>query len=192
MESIYQYDEVPKSSIKASWKHCKEIFSASTFAAGWESLKNAIDALPLWALVTIATLSAILVFDSSLLVVPIAAGLGRFVAFGRDFVGEAALERDRDAGAERLVGLVLEGRREGAAEIAKDQVGCRPPQPVLVLEMIRDQWVMHAGSLRDVARRGAVEAVLGERLDSGIEEFVLRHDTALLLFACRLPGISFL
>ena len=81
MESIYQYDEAPKSSIKASWKHCKEIFSASSFAAGWEALKNAVDALPLWALVTIATLSAILVFDSSLLVVPIAAGVGLLCAY---------------------------------------------------------------------------------------------------------------
>ncbi|MCP4007383.1 MAG: glycine cleavage system aminomethyltransferase GcvT [bacterium] len=42
---------------------------------------------------------------------PIAAGLERSVAFGKGFVGEAALARDRDDGEERLVGLVLEGRR---------------------------------------------------------------------------------
>ena len=42
---------------------------------------------------------------------PLAAGLERFVSFGAGFVGEAALVREQAAGpAERLVGLVVEGR----------------------------------------------------------------------------------
>jgi aminomethyltransferase len=43
---------------------------------------------------------------------PIEAGLERFVAFGKGFVGESALRARRDSGpARRLVGLVLEGRQ---------------------------------------------------------------------------------
>jgi aminomethyltransferase len=43
---------------------------------------------------------------------PIEAGLGRFVAFGKSFTGEAALRRQRDGGARRrLVGLTVEGRQ---------------------------------------------------------------------------------
>ena len=44
---------------------------------------------------------------------PIEAGLGRFVAFGRGFIGEAALRRHEARGGptRNLVGLVLEGRQ---------------------------------------------------------------------------------
>ena len=53
---------------------------------------------------------------------PIEAGLERLVAFGRGFCGEAALERARQtAGGERLIGLVLDGRRVA-----------RPGYPILV------------------------------------------------------------
>ncbi len=47
---------------------------------------------------------------------PIEAGLERFVAFGKGFIGEDALTRARDSGAGvRLVGLVLEGRQVARA-----------------------------------------------------------------------------
>ena len=43
---------------------------------------------------------------------PLEAGLERFVAFGKGFIGEAALERARrDGPAQRLVGLLLDSRR---------------------------------------------------------------------------------
>jgi aminomethyltransferase len=54
---------------------------------------------------------------------PIEAGLERFVAFGRGFIGEAALARRRERGPERrLVGLLLEGRQAArpGATIADD------------------------------------------------------------------------
>jgi aminomethyltransferase len=47
---------------------------------------------------------------------PIEAGLERFVAFGKGFIGEDALTRARDSGASvHLVGLVLEGRQVARA-----------------------------------------------------------------------------
>jgi aminomethyltransferase len=58
---------------------------------------------------------------------PLSAGLERFVAFGRGFIGEPALQAIRDAGpAQRLVGLLLEGRamaRVPASLYAGDAVG---------------------------------------------------------------------
>jgi aminomethyltransferase len=52
---------------------------------------------------------------------PLEAGLERFVAFGRGFIGEDALARRRVAGPERrLVGLLLEGRQ-----------AARPGAPIL-------------------------------------------------------------
>jgi aminomethyltransferase len=58
---------------------------------------------------------------------PIEAGLERFLAFGTGFIGEAALEAVRERGpAERLVGLVVEGRavaRAGFPILADSEVG---------------------------------------------------------------------
>lgn len=58
---------------------------------------------------------------------PVEAGLDRFLAFGRGFVGEAALQRAREQGPEqRLMGLVLEGRqvaRSGYPILAETQIG---------------------------------------------------------------------
>ncbi len=58
---------------------------------------------------------------------PLEAGLERFVAFGRGFIGEDALARRRASGPERrLVGLVLEGRqaaRPGAPILDDGPVG---------------------------------------------------------------------
>jgi aminomethyltransferase len=58
---------------------------------------------------------------------PIEAGLARFLAFGRGFIGEAALERARAEGPERrLVGLVLEARpvaRPGTPICAQEPIG---------------------------------------------------------------------
>ncbi|MFQ5514274.1 MAG: glycine cleavage system aminomethyltransferase GcvT [Myxococcota bacterium] len=58
---------------------------------------------------------------------PIAAGLERFLAFGRGFIGEEALRRERERGPrERLVGLMLEGRqvaRSGYPILEDERVG---------------------------------------------------------------------
>jgi aminomethyltransferase len=58
---------------------------------------------------------------------PIEAGLARFVAFGRGFVGEPALHQVQEAGPrDCLVGLVLEGRqvaRSGYSILGEDRVG---------------------------------------------------------------------
>ncbi len=58
---------------------------------------------------------------------PLEAGLERFVAFGRGFIGEAALARRRATGPERrLVGLLLDGRqaaRPGAPILDDGPVG---------------------------------------------------------------------
>lgn len=81
MESTYEYENQRRTSLKDSWHHCQQIFSASSFASGWKSLTHAIEALPLWALILGAGLAAIVVFDSSLLVVPVAAGLGLLAVY---------------------------------------------------------------------------------------------------------------
>ena len=44
---------------------------------------------------------------------------------------------------------------------------------------------MHARALGDVARGGTFEAVMRKSLDRGIQQFLLRHDAALLLFSRR-------
>jgi aminomethyltransferase len=59
---------------------------------------------------------------------PLEAGLARFVALGRDFIGAAAIERRRAAGHPRaLVGFVLDGRGVARAEypvaVAGERVG---------------------------------------------------------------------
>ena len=79
--ATYEYDDRPRTSLKDSWHHCQQIFSASSFAAGWKSLTHAIEALPLWALILGAGLAAIVVFDSALLVVPVTAGLGLLAVY---------------------------------------------------------------------------------------------------------------
>ena len=58
---------------------------------------------------------------------PVEAGLERFLAFGRGFIGEDALQRAHASGpAQRLVGLLPEGRqvaRSGYPILAEDRIG---------------------------------------------------------------------
>ena len=58
---------------------------------------------------------------------PVEAGLERFLAFGRGFIGEEALHSIREKGpARRLVGLILEGRqvaRTGYPILGEERVG---------------------------------------------------------------------
>jgi hypothetical protein len=64
---------------------------------------------------------------------------------------------------------------------------CRSaPQLVFILEVIGNQRMVNTGAFCNVAGRCPLEAILGERLNRGVEELLLRDDTALLLFADRL------
>jgi aminomethyltransferase len=87
---------------------------------------------------------------------PIEAGLERFVAFGRDFIGEEALARQRDRGPERrLVGLVLEGRQVA-----------RPGTPILGPDTAEAVGVVTSGTFAPTVERsiaiGYVPAALAD------------------------------
>lgn len=87
-----------------------------------------------------------------------------------------------------VVVVVLERLRERSPEIFKDLVRGSEPQLILVLEVVGYQGMMDAGALGDFARRRAFEAVLRERLNGGIKQFMLRYDAAMLLLARRPSG----
>ena len=75
---------------------------------------------------------------------------------------------------------------ESRVKFTEDVVRRGSPEPILVLEVIGDQRMVNAGALRNIARRGALEAILGECLDCRVEKFLLRYQRALLLLPCRL------
>lgn len=65
---------------------------------------------------------------------PIEAGLERFCAFGRNFLGEPAVEAERTRGpARKLVGLVLDGRQVARPGFAIRRVAGGSPEPAGVV-----------------------------------------------------------
>ena len=75
MESTFDQNDVEtRKSLKRSWRHCKELLSASTLSEAWQSILTVIDALPVWALVLSLVLATLFVFDGSILFVALAVG----------------------------------------------------------------------------------------------------------------------
>jgi hypothetical protein len=62
----------------------------------------------------------------------------------------------------------------------------RTPELVFVLEVIGNQWMVDACTFSNISSRCALEAILGECFDGGIEELLLSNYAALLLFSRRL------
>ena len=55
MQSAMEHprDDSTATSLSDAWQHFRAILKARTFSAGWNELKLAVDATPVWALVAI-------------------------------------------------------------------------------------------------------------------------------------------
>ena len=97
MESTFEQGgkEVTRS-LKQSWAHCKQVCSASSAADAWQSAKLAVDALPMWALVLLPVLAALLVIDRSLLMISLAVFVFLFATYAtvKRAVADALKERE--------------------------------------------------------------------------------------------------
>ena len=68
-------------SLNQSWRHCKDVISASTLSEAWRSCQSLIDALPLGALLLLLVLATLFVIDGSILIATIAALAFLFVTY---------------------------------------------------------------------------------------------------------------
>ena len=69
METASHHGQDEEQSLKQSWQHCRQLFRANTTSEAWCSLKHAVDALPLWALILLPIFVTLLVIESSLLTI---------------------------------------------------------------------------------------------------------------------------
>ena len=76
MDTTFENQVVDKESpsLKASWRHCKQIWSASTRSEAWQSFKKMLETMPIWGFAVIAIAAVILAANSWLIVVPLLAG----------------------------------------------------------------------------------------------------------------------
>jgi hypothetical protein len=88
--------ETESPSIKTSWGHCKQIWSASTRAEAWRSLKKTLETMPVWGFAVIAIVAITLAANSWLIVVPLLAGglLGAVYLTVKQAVRSALREHD--------------------------------------------------------------------------------------------------
>ena len=61
-----------RDSLRDSWRHCKEMFSASSWSAAWQSFNKMVDVLPTWFFVVFILCAVGFVVNWSMIQTPLA------------------------------------------------------------------------------------------------------------------------